>query len=151
MKKIYLISVGKLKEENILSLEKDFLKRIKNFYLSIHEVKSSNDNTDLEGAFVQKKIDSLKKSNFKIILLSEWGQQRTSQQFSTQIYKDLESFDHIFFIIGGASGHGKNILDLPHEKLSMGKMTYPHKLARLLLIEQLYRAEAIHNNHPYHK
>ncbi|MBT7610230.1 MAG: 23S rRNA (pseudouridine(1915)-N(3))-methyltransferase RlmH [Bacteriovoracaceae bacterium] len=151
MKEVHLIVVGKLKEKNILELENDYLKRVKNFSVYIHEVKSGNDDVNQEGLLVEKKIYSLKKSDPKVYLLSEWGEIQTSQEFSNRLYLCFENSDQVFFLIGGAAGHAQNILSLNHEKISMGKMTYPHKLARLLFVEQLYRAETIRLGHPYHK
>ena len=150
MKEVHLIVVGKLKEKNILELEDDYKKRIKGFKLIIHELKGGNDDIIQEGILVKKKIDSLSK-NPRMILLSEWGDIKTSNDFSHDLYKDFESHDQLFFLIGGAAGHGPNILERPHKKLSLGKMTYPHKLARLLFVEQLYRAETIKEGHPYSK
>ena len=151
MKEVHLITVGKLKEKNILELEADYLKRVKDFSIHIHEVKGGNDDVDQEGLLVEKKIYSLTKSIPEIYLLSEWGDIKTSSEFSKDLYSCFEHNDLVFFLIGGAAGHGANVLALKHKKLSMGKMTYPHKLARLLFVEQLYRAETIRHGHPYHK
>jgi 23S rRNA (pseudouridine1915-N3)-methyltransferase len=151
MKEVHLIVVGKLKEKNILELEADYLKRVKNFHVNIHEVKGGNDDVNQEGLLVEKKVDSLRKSIPIIYLLSEWGEIKSSPEFSKELYECFEHHDQVFFLIGGAAGHGVNILALDHKKLSMGKMTYPHKLARLLFVEQLYRAETIRTMHPYHK
>ena len=150
MKEVHLIVIGKLKEKNILELEGDYKKRIKGFKLLIHELKSADDDVVQESLQVKKKIDSLS-SNPKVIILSEWGEIKTSEEFSNVLYKDFENHDKLFFVIGGAAGHGPHILERPHKKLSLGKMTYPHKLARLLFIEQLYRAETIKDGHPYSK
>lgn len=152
MKDIHLIIVGKLKDRNIESLEADFLKRIKIPVLKIHEVKSQSEDLHLEGIEVEKKIQELfKNGRPHIILLSEWGKQKTSQEFSNWLDNLLTSHSSLVFIMGGAAGHGKNILEMCHDKLSLGKMTYPHKLARLLFVEQVYRAQTIRENHPYHK
>ena len=55
------------------------------------------------------------------------------------------------FVIGGSDGLDKTILDKAHFKIAMGEMTWPHMLARVMLLEQIYRAQCILNNHPYHK
>jgi 23S rRNA (pseudouridine1915-N3)-methyltransferase len=154
MKEVHLIVVGKLKEKKILELEADYLKRVKDFSIHIHEVKGGNHDVDQEGLLVEKKIASLAsltKSKPEIYLLSEWGEMKTSSEFSKDLYACFEQNDLVYFLIGGAAGHGEKVLALRHKKLSMGKMTYPHKLARLLFVEQLYRAETIRTGHPYHK
>ena len=80
----------------------------------------------------------------------EKGKQFTSIDFSRWFF-DKISTQKIIFIIGGAAGHGEEILAKGHFKLSLSELTYPHKLARLLLVEQIYRAITIKNNHPYNK
>lgn len=152
MKEIHLIVVGKLADKNIQSLEDEYLKRVKAPKLKIHEVKAGSENLDFEGAEVEKKITEISKgSKSHIVLLSERGKDKTSEEFSNWLDNLLQAHPLLIFVIGGAAGHGKNILDLSHDKLSLGKMTYPHKLARLLLVEQIYRAQTIRTNHPYHK
>ncbi|MCO4795352.1 MAG: 23S rRNA (pseudouridine(1915)-N(3))-methyltransferase RlmH [Bacteriovoracaceae bacterium] len=152
MKEIHLIVVGKLKDKNIESLEDDYLKRVKAPKLQIHEVKAQSENLDLEGQEVEKKINDISKNgSAHIVLLSEWGVEKDSLEFSNWLENLFQAHSNLIFVIGGAAGHGKNILDLCHSKLSLGKMTYPHKLARLLFVEQVYRAQTIRENHPYHK
>lgn len=152
MKEIHLIVVGKLADKNIQALEDEYLKRVKSPKLKIHEVKAGSENLDLEGAEVEKKINDISKgSKGHIVLLSEWGKDKDSQEFSNWLDNTMLAHPLLIFVIGGAAGHGKNILDLSHDKLSLGKMTYPHKLARLLFVEQIYRAQTIRTGHPYHK
>jgi 23S rRNA (pseudouridine1915-N3)-methyltransferase len=152
MKEIHLIVVGKLSDKNIQALEDEYLKRIKAPNLKIHEVKAGSENLDIEGAEVEKKIlDISKGSKPHIVLLSEWGKDKDSQDFSNWLENLFLAHPLLIFVIGGAAGHGKNILDMSHDKLSLGKMTYPHKLARLLFVEQVYRAQTIRTGHPYHK
>lgn len=149
MKSIHLIVVGKLKNKNLEALEQDYLKRIKNPKLILHEVKSHEERLEDESAEVLKKIDSLGKG--KIVLMMESGKQFSSPDFSSWLYSSLETHQNIFFVIGGASGHGQEIQDMAQESISLGQLTYPHKLARLLFIEQIYRGMTIRDGHPYHK
>jgi 23S rRNA (pseudouridine1915-N3)-methyltransferase len=149
MKSIHLIVVGKLKDKNLDVLESDYLKRIKNPSLKIHEVKSCEERLDEEASEVIKKIDSIGRGH--IVLLAEKGISFDSPQFSKWLYTHLETHQNIFFVIGGASGHGQAIQEKANECISLGKMTYPHKLARLLFVEQIYRAGTIKEGHPYHK
>lgn len=149
MKSIHLIVVGKLKDKNIDVLESDYLKRIKNPPLKIHEVKSCEERLEDEALEVIKKIESLGSGH--IVLLAEKGRSFDSKEFSGWLYGRLEAHQNIFFVIGGASGHGQAIQEKANECISLGKMTYPHKLARLLFVEQIYRAGTIKDGHPYHK
>ena len=152
MKSIHLITVGKLKEKNYLSLEGDYLKRFKDISLKIHEVKSHEENLDKEAEEVLKKVDQIEKSGkARLILMTERGKQFKSEAFSKWLYKELEITSNLILVIGGASGHGQKIYDASHGELSLSPLTFPHKMARLILIEQLYRAETISMGHPYNK
>ena len=150
MKSIHLICVGKLKEKKTLDLEQDFLKRIREPNLVIHETKTFQEDVQLEGAEVLKKIDSLSKSPH-IVALTEKGQSFDSLKFSEWLTQTLEHSGSLFFVIGGSKGHGENLLARTQEEISLSKLTFPHQFARLLLVEQLYRAQTLRVGHPYHK
>lgn len=150
MKDIHLIVVGKLKDKNLEALEDQYLKRIKSPKLHIHEVKSQKENLDLEANEVEKKLNDIGK--VYPILLAENGKLVDSEKFSNWLFDLIETrHEKIVFIIGGASGHGKKIIDKSLASLSLSPMTYPHKLARVLFVEQVYRAITINSGHPYHK
>jgi 23S rRNA (pseudouridine1915-N3)-methyltransferase len=153
MKPLHLITVGKLKEAEYLSLEKDYLKRFIDPKLQIHEAKSHEENLELEAKEVLKIINDLKKDNtsLTLIALTERGKIRNSTDFSTWLYGKISQGQTLCFIIGGASGHGQEVLNLVQEELSLSPLTFPHKMARLILVEQLYRAATIKSGHPYHK
>ena len=152
MKTVHLLCVGKNKDKDYLSLESDYLKRFKTFELKIHEVKSHEENLELEANEVQKKIQSLSKTkSIPFILLTERGKSFSSVKFSEFVEKKFESHSEFALIIGGASGHGKELYEQCIGELSLSPLTFPHKMARLILIEQLYRAETITLGHPYNK
>ncbi len=151
MKDLHLIVVGKLGDKNIEELEKDYFKRITSPKLTIHEVKAHSENLDKEAKEVSQKLEELSQPNNPfIVLLTENGKQFTSVNFSKWLSEKNET-QRIVFIIGGASGHGQEIINRANFKLSLSELTYPHKLARLLLVEQIYRAQTIKANHPYNK
>lgn len=152
MREVHLITVGALKDSNLESLEKDYTKRISTFKFSIHELKAHSEDLNKEAKEVLKKLSDIGKvSSRKIVLMEEKGKQFTSPKFA-EWFNELQSIhDPLIFIIGGAAGHGQEVLELPHSSLSLSLLTYPHKLARLLLIEQFYRTETILKGHPYHK
>ncbi|MDP7320244.1 MAG: 23S rRNA (pseudouridine(1915)-N(3))-methyltransferase RlmH [Bacteriovoracaceae bacterium] len=147
--KTYLITVGKLKNKQLEILEESYLKRIKNPKLQIHEVKAKAENKELEGEVVIKKIESLSSNPF-IIVLSEFGKELDSPKFSKWYYENLAKFQTLIFVICGAEGPSKTLLNKANQTLSLSQMTLPHKLARLMLVEQIYRAETIQTGHPYH-
>ncbi len=151
MKEMHLIVVGKLNDKNIEELERDYFKRLTSPKLSIHEVRAHSENLEKESKEVENKLEELEKSEkVFIVLLTEKGKQFESREFSIWLSAQAER-QKIIFIIGGAAGHGKSIIDRSHFKLSLSEFTYPHKLARLLLVEQIYRAQTIKANHPYNK
>ena len=153
MKELNLIVVGQLKDQNLLALEEHYLKQIKAFKLNIHEIKSQKEDVTTEANLVLKKIDQLSpNSKGMIILLSEKGKQMDSVAFSRWLYNHFEkTAGSLFLIIGGSTGFGEDLLSKSNEKISLSMLTFPHKMARLILIEQLFRAQTIHANHPYHK
>lgn len=85
------------------------------------------------------------------IMLDERGENLTSLVFSSFLQSQLETYQRIGFVIGIDTGIPKEIKERIRHKISFGKQTWPHLIARVLLIEQLYRAQQILNNHPYHK
>lgn len=87
----------------------------------------------------------------RLYLLEFGGKQYSSEQFADFLANEQEVFKSIVFVIGGAEGVPKEVRALEHKKISLGIMTWPHELARILLIEQIYRAQQILANHPYHK
>ena len=153
MKELNLIVVGQLKDQNLLALEEHYLKQIKAFKLNIHEIKSQKEDVTIEASLVLKKIDQLNpNSKGMVILLSEKGKQMDSVSFSRWLYNHFEkTAGSLFLIIGGSTGFGEDLLSKSNEKISLSMLTFPHKMARLILIEQLYRAQTINTNHPYHK
>lgn len=151
MKKTHLIVVGKLKDKHLESIENDYLKRLKNSSLVIHEVKANAENQEFEAREVLKKISDLSKSeNPFIVTLTEFGKEYDSPDFSKWLFKRVESNSSVVFIIAGATGHGEEVLKLSNESISLSKLTFPHKIARILFVEQFYRAITIHDGHPYH-
>jgi len=151
MKDLHLITVGKLSDRNIEELEREYTKRLISPKLYTHEVKSHAENLALEAKEVLAKIDDISKNeNPYIVLMAENGKQFSSIGFSQWLTQKSESHC-VVFVIGGAAGHGSAVIEKAHFKLSLSELTYPHKLARLLLVEQIYRAQTIKNGHPYHK
>ena len=150
MKALHLIGVGKLKETHLEALETDYLKRIINPPLIVHEVKASAENKQAEAEAIEKKIKEIGDSNICLVALSEWGKTFHSVDFSNWLETQINQYSKVCFIIAGAEGFHTNILDRVHTKISLSLLTYPHKLARLIFIEQIYRSQTIRTGHPYH-
>lgn len=86
-----------------------------------------------------------------IVALDERGKDMTSQQFAADMERARDNAQHIAYVIGGAYGLDDALLKSAHNRISLGRMTLPHMLVRVILAEQIYRAHTIMNNHPYHK
>ena len=87
-----------------------------------------------------------------IIALDERGKAMSSEEFSGLMQTELHGgTQELAFCIGGPDGHGQALRDAARHTISFGRMTWPHKLARVLLAEQIYRAVTILVNHPYHR
>ncbi len=152
MKLLTLIVVGKLRSEAFSKIEDEYFKRIKKIKYQVIEIKSLNGDKNAEASLALKKIDSLKIKPDKIFAMTERGLQLDSPTFSKLIFDYFEGgFAHLLFIMGGASGHGKKILDRADQEISLSSLTFPHQMARVIFIEQLYRAQCLHDGHPYHK
>ncbi len=88
----------------------------------------------------------------RIIALDEYGRARTSTEFAEMLRAERDKGGAaLAFLIGGPDGHGEAALTQCHEQLSLGPMTLPHGLARVVLLEQIYRAITILSGHPYHR
>jgi 23S rRNA (pseudouridine1915-N3)-methyltransferase len=150
-RQIHLIVVGKLKDSHLESIESDYLKRINNPELIIHEVKASAENKEAEGEAILKKIRDLSQGgSTHSIAMTEWGKKSTSVAFAEWTKNLVERPAKIFFLIAGAEGFSDEVLKACQERISLSELTFPHKLARILLVEQLYRAQTIRSGHPYH-
>ncbi|MGE3610912.1 MAG: 23S rRNA (pseudouridine(1915)-N(3))-methyltransferase RlmH [Bacteriovoracaceae bacterium] len=150
-RQIHLIVVGKLKDSHLEAIELDYLKRINNPDLIIHEVKATAENKEAEGEAILKKIKDLSQgSPAHIIAMTEWGKKSTSVAFADWTRQVFERSSKVFFLIAGAEGFSEEVLKACTERISLSELTFPHKLARILLVEQLYRAQTIRTGHPYH-
>jgi 23S rRNA (pseudouridine1915-N3)-methyltransferase len=147
-RQIHLIVVGKLKDTHLETIENDYLKRITHPDLIIHEVKASAENKLAEGEVILKKFKEL--GGTYLIAMTEWGKKYTSVQFAQWTEGLFERQVKVIFVIAGAEGFSEEVLKNCQERLSLSELTFPHKLARILLVEQLYRAQTIRSGHPYH-
>tara|TARA_Y100001968_G_scaffold263053_1_gene251532 strand:+ start:879 stop:1316 length:438 start_codon:yes stop_codon:yes gene_type:complete len=136
-----IIAIGKIKKKWIHTGIEMYLNRLPG--LKVIEIK---DSTQKKEEYIIKEI--LKK-NETIITLNENGQSFTSKQLAQKLL-NLHS-QNITFIIGGATGLSPSINTYASWQLSLSSLTFPHEIARLLLIEQLYRAKTIAQGGSYHK
>ena len=139
-----IIAIGKTRNKNLINLNEFFLKQMKNLKI---EILSKSNKFD-ENVKIMKKI---KQRDYVIALDSE-GESIDSIKFSNLINSSETYINkEIVFVIGGSEGLDKNIIARADKVLSFSKLTFQHQIVRLLLIEQIYRAKKIQENHPYHK
>ena len=136
-----IIAIGKIRKQWIQEGIEMYLKRLPG--LKVIEIKDSTQRKE------ENAIKEFLKKNETLITLNENGKSFTSQEFSTKIINCQNQ--NITFAIGGASGFSPSLNDSASWQLSLSPLTFPHEIARLLLIEQLYRAKTISQGGPYHK
>jgi 23S rRNA (pseudouridine1915-N3)-methyltransferase len=104
-----------------------------------------------ESELFSKKIVELESQGITyLILLDEGGKSYSSLSFSHFLFQKWETHSNILFIIGGAYGHHPEVKKKAHTSLSLSQLTFPHRMSKLILVEQIYRAWTIHAKHPYH-
>lgn len=153
---INIVCVGKVKEKYILDGINEFLKRMQSFAkMKIIELKE-NGNDNNRALSIEKESEEILKTLEKIggyhIVLAIKGKNYSSEDMAAEVEKiALGGFSTINFIIGGSYGLSDAVLKASHMQLSFSKMTFPHQLMRLILVEQIYRWFSIVNNGKYHK
>lgn len=158
--KLSIIAVGKLKEKYLKDGINEYSKRLSRFCeLEIIEVEDEQAPPNLSPAqelqVKRKETERLLKKvkdGSRLIVLDVKGERLSSEKFSSR----LESFfvsgaSHITFVIGGSLGFDSELLSRADLRLSLSDMTLPHQLARLVLLEQIFRAFKIMNGETYHK
>lgn len=159
MLNINIVCVGKIKENYLKDAISEYSKRLSKFCnLNIIELSDEklpsklNDSiiSEIKNKECNKMIQSIKKDSY-VICLDLKGKQFSSEEFSEKIDNIALNFNSsITFVIGGTLGLNEEILSLSNEKICFSKMTFPHQLIRLFLLEQLFRAFKISNNETYH-
>ena len=160
MLNITIIAVGKLKEQYLRDASAEYQKRLSTLCkLNIVEINPEklSDNPsakETENALnneAKKIIEKIPKGA-KVYSMCIEGKQRTSEELSKEIDNlALEGVSNIVFIIGGSFGLSDEVKKLSAYRLSMSKMTFPHQIARIMLLEQIYRATQISIGTKYHK
>lgn len=157
---VHFIVLGKLKEKHMKDFSAEYEKRLSAYckltVTELEPVKLSDNPSPQEienalGKETQMIKAKIPKNSYIFSMCIE-GKQMSSQEFSQKIDDiALSGKSNIVFIIGSSFGLSDDIKNLSDFKFSMSKMTFPHKLARIMLTEQLYRGFSISNNGKYHK
>ena len=154
-----ILSVGKLKEKPYREMADEYLKRLSRFgkyeEIELPDLPEGGGSAALEEQVKTKEGEAIL-SRIKpvdhVIALTIPGKQTDSPALAKHLQElRANGAGRIVFVIGGSLGLGKNVLEPADEEMSMSKMTFPHQLARVMLLEQLYRSEMILSGGRYHK
>lgn len=139
---ISLAVIGKLRDPALKSLYEEYYKRLE-WKLTLYEYEGKSSLSQLSQCVAGAPY---------IIALDEQGENLKSEEFSHLLETiQLHHQGKVFFVIGGAEGLPQDIKTRAQKTISFGKLTWPHLLVRVLLMEQLYRAQQILKGHPYHR
>ena len=158
--KITIVAVGKIKEKFFQDAIGEYSKRLSR-YCRLEIVQTADEKTP-EGASAaleeqikdregERILSAIKEDSFVIALAID-GKAPDSVELAKQIEKwQVGGRDHLVFVTGGTLGQSKRVLDRADYRLSFSKMTFPHQLMRVILLEQIYRSFRIIHGEPYHK
>ncbi|MGM9986845.1 MAG: 23S rRNA (pseudouridine(1915)-N(3))-methyltransferase RlmH [Bacillaceae bacterium] len=157
---ISIVAIGKLKEKYLKQGIDEYCKRL-SAYAKVEIIEQPDEKApenlseadmlivkQKEGQKILNKISD----DTHVIALAIEGKQRSSEQFAAELDR-LATYgkSKIAFVIGGSLGLSEEVMKRANDTISFSKMTFPHQLARLILLEQVYRAYRINRNEPYHK
>jgi len=148
--KIKVAWIGKTKEPAIEALTREYLQRIARYAeVASTALKDEAGVLSLASGTGQKNNNN-NKARHKLVLLDSRGKQLSSEELAAFLEREQLNAVPLLFAIGGSDGFSDEARRIAGFSLSLGKMTFPHELARVVLLEQLYRAFTILKNHPYH-
>ncbi len=158
--KVTIVTVGRLKEKYLRDAVLEYKKRLGK-YCNLEIFEAADEKTSEKMSMAEEKIILDRegerilryiKEDAYVITLEINGTQLSSEQFADKINEaGIRGISHIVFVIGGSIGIGENVLKRSDYSLSFSKMTFPHQLMRVILLEQIYRSFRIIHGEPYHK
>jgi 23S rRNA (pseudouridine1915-N3)-methyltransferase len=157
---IAVLAVGKLREKAFRQMADEYLKRLSRFghyeEIEVPDLPEREGASPAEEARIRTRegesILGRLRPGDRVIALTIPGKQRSSPELAEEIREAKNrGCGRLVFLIGGSLGLGENVLARADTELSMSRMTFPHQLARVMLLEQLYRAEKINAGERYHK
>jgi 23S rRNA (pseudouridine1915-N3)-methyltransferase len=148
--KIKVAWIGKTKESAIQALTAEYLKRIAH-YADVEGVALKDEAAILSLASGERQQKRQQKNDrHQLVLLDSRGKQLSSEELAEFLEREQRNAVPVLFAIGGSDGFSEEARRQAGFTISLGKMTLPHELARVVLVEQLYRAFTILKKHPYH-
>ena len=157
--RITVVCAGKIKEKYLSAGIAEFMKRLRPFaqveIREIHEEKMPDEPSAAEKEQVLhkegEKLLKLVPAGSYLFVLDVYGTEMASEQLAAKMEHWRGQGRDLVFLIGGPEGHAAEVSALADEKWSIGPLTLPHMMVRLIVVEQLYRACAMLANHPYHR
>lgn len=144
---ITIVSASKIKANSpVGKLIEEYQKRLTSIKLSVIEF----DERNMSKEKINEKIFSLIKPNSYKILLDEKGKSLSTLELKNLLI-EKQSEKNITFLIAGSDGFTEGSKKVANYMLSLSALTFPHQIARMLLVEQIYRVQSLINNHPYHR
>lgn len=157
---IKLITVGKLKEKYLVQGINEYVKRLGAYgkiqIIEVPDEKAPENLSEAQMIQVKEKegeriLGKIKDGEYVFALAIE-GENPSSEAFAKQLEQlQIQGKSQFVFVIGGSLGLSRAVMQRSNAQISFGKMTYPHQLMRLILVEQIYRAMRINHGEPYHK
>ena len=153
--KITILAVGRLKERHFRDAAQEYLKRLTPYAtVEVVEVPDRDVTRDEARALAEEGAALLRAipEGAHVVALDVTGAGRTSEEFAAWLEEGMVAGrSNVVFVVGGAAGLAPDVVARAGERLSLGPMTLPHQLARVVLLEQIYRAFRIIRGEPYHR
>ena len=152
---ISVATVGKIRKSHWRDAQDEYAQRINRYTdFALAEVKDAVGRGFPDNVAKQREGDLLLKAaagTNRRIALTEGGRKMDSKQFARYLRRQVELYGRVTFLVGGPLGFSDEALAACDEQISLSPMTFPHEMARVVLLEQIYRACTILNNEQYHK
>ncbi|MBE5935695.1 MAG: 23S rRNA (pseudouridine(1915)-N(3))-methyltransferase RlmH [Lachnospiraceae bacterium] len=158
--RITVITVGKIKEKYLKMAIDEYAKRLSKYckldFIEVADEKTPDNASDIVNEKIkevegERIMNNIKKDTYVIALAIE-GKELTSEELAKKMDNlGVSGNSNITFVIGGSLGLSKAVMSRADYKLSFSRMTFPHQLMKVILLEQIYRSYRINKNEPYHK
>ncbi|MBR1873750.1 MAG: 23S rRNA (pseudouridine(1915)-N(3))-methyltransferase RlmH [Eubacterium sp.] len=158
--KITILCVGKIKEDYLRAAVAEYEKRLGRYatieIIEVDDEKTSDKSSEREDELIRERegerLLRYIPDQAYVVALAIGGKEYSSVEFADKIEKlGVDGVSHIVFIIGGSIGLSTEVLGAADDRVSFSRMTFPHQLMRVILLEQIYRAARIIRGEPYHK
>lgn len=149
--KITIAAIGKQRRDATTEILAEYEKRLSGAVQILEADSKAGSKPNPKDIEADQLLSMIPKGAF-IIALDEHGHNLTSPQFAEKIQSWQNAGEnHFCFVIGGADGLGDAVLKAARFKLALGQMTWPHRMVKVMILEQIYRAKTILDGHPYHR